>query len=505
MSITTPAPTTKAVTMRATSAAAEAPLGAATLKLRARSILGYGAGDAANNLAFSLSTTFLLLYYTDVVGLPAAAIGTMFLIVRLWDAVADLLAGRIVDRTMTRWGKFRPFILFGSIPLLVMSMLTFAVPAGWSGGAQLMYAYLSYAVLGLVYSLVNIPYGSLATVMTQASRERAKLAIARSIGAGLAGLLLTFIIAPQIQGITKNAALSADQRAAQLQSVFFQTTLLFVFLGFALYFLTFRFCREAVVRLEPRIGLRDTFKTLRTNKPLGVLCASSFFYLIGAFAVGGSTAFYAIYVLGNAAFIIWITLATFIVQLLLAPVLPALVVRFGKRNLYQYCGLFTVVGGVALFFVPGDLPALALLCIAVKGLGVSLINTLMFAIEADTVDYAEWKTGHRSEGASYAIFSFTRKITQSIGGALGAFALALGAYVTHLAAGQVQPHSAIVAIKASIGLVPAAAAILGMLCFIAYPLTEKRFAAIVTETEARKAAVLLREGNIARVPIPPVI
>src|ERR671916_94850 len=99
-----------------------------TMKLSVRSIIGYGAGDAANNLAFTLGTTFLLLYYTDVVGLPAAAIGTMFLIVRLWDAFADLFAGRVVDRTMTRMGKFRPFILFGAVPLMVMSVLTFAVP-----------------------------------------------------------------------------------------------------------------------------------------------------------------------------------------------------------------------------------------------------------------------------------------------------------------------------------------------------------------------------------------
>ena len=183
-------------------------------ELGIRSVIGYGAGDLANNLAFTLSTTFLLLYYTDVVGLPAAAIGTMFLVVRLWDAFADLFAGRMIDRTMTRWGKFRPFILFGSIPLLVMSVLTFAVPAGWDGGAQLLYAYLTYAVLGLIYSMVNVPYGSLATAMTQVSRERAKLAVARGLGAGLGGLLLTFIIAPQIQDIAKNKALSADERAA---------------------------------------------------------------------------------------------------------------------------------------------------------------------------------------------------------------------------------------------------------------------------------------------------
>ena len=224
-----------------------------------------------------------MLYYTDVVGLPAAAIGTMFLIVRLWDAFADLFAGRTVDRTMTRWGKFRPFILFGSIPLLVMSVLTFAVPAGWDGGAQLLYAYLTYAVLGLIYSMVNIPYGSLATAMTQMSRERAKLAIARGLGAGLAGLLLTFIIAPQIQSITKNKTLSRRQTGpTSCSRCSCRRPCCSWPSASALYFLTFLCCREAVVRIEPRVGIKDTFKTLKTNKPLGILCASSFFYLIGA-------------------------------------------------------------------------------------------------------------------------------------------------------------------------------------------------------------------------------
>jgi len=477
---------------------------AAKRRLGIRSVIGYGAGDFANNLAFSLSTTFLLLYYTDVVGLPAAAIGTMFLIVRLWDAFADLFAGRMVDRTMTRWGKFRPFILFGSIPLLVMSVLTFYVPKGWDGGAQLMYAYLTYAVLGLIYSMVNVPYGSLATAMTQQSRERAKLAVARGLGAGLGGLLLTFIIAPQIQTITANKAMPAQERADQLQSVFLTTTLAFVALGFALYFLTFWWCKEVVVRIEPRVSIKDTFKTLKSNKPLGILCASSFFYLIGLFAVGGATAYYAIYVLGDAKYIIWMTLVTVIVQFAAAPFVPMLVAKFGKKNLYQYCGLFTVVGGIALFLTPASLPLLALLFVAVKGFGVQLINTLMFALEADTVEYGEWKTGQRTEGATYAIFSFTRKITQSIGGALGAFALAIGGYITKLAADQVQPESAITAIKASIGLVPAAAAILGMLAFIAYPLTEKRYREIIAENDDRKQK-FLEQQNIATVPIPPGI
>src|SRR5690349_24531612 len=130
-----------------------------TKPLRLPQFLGYAAGDAANNLAFAMSAMFLLLYYTDVVGISAAAAGTLFLVVRLWDAFADVFAGRLVDRSSTRWGKFRPFILFGSLPLLGITVLVFSVPGGLSPGAALVYAYVSYAAFGLAYSLVNIPYG----------------------------------------------------------------------------------------------------------------------------------------------------------------------------------------------------------------------------------------------------------------------------------------------------------------------------------------------------------
>src|SRR5690349_24561693 len=120
------------------------------MKRSIKSVVGYGAGDLANNLAFTLGTTFLLYYYTDVAGISAAAVGTMFLVVRLWDAVADLMAGRLVDRTMTRWGKFRPFLMFGAVPLLFMSFLVFHVPSSFDQGMKLIYAYATYAVLGLV-------------------------------------------------------------------------------------------------------------------------------------------------------------------------------------------------------------------------------------------------------------------------------------------------------------------------------------------------------------------
>ncbi len=284
---------------------------------------------------------------------------------------------------------------------------------------------------------------------------------------------------------------------AAVQGVFTQVTLAFVVVGTIAFWFTAWACREQVVRIQPRISIKDTVATVRSNTPLAYLCASSFFYLIGVFAVGGTTAFYAQYVLGNIGLVGIITLVNTGIALAITPFIPKIIDRFGKKNIFQYCGVFTVVGGVGLFFAPADMFWLVLLTLAVKGIGASLINTVMFGLEADTVEYGEWKTGKRTEGATYALFSFTRKVTQSIGGALGAWALAVGGYIAASATvpNPVQPDSAILAIKATIGLLPAVAALIAMIIFARYPLNDERFKQIRNETEARKLAELTAAGE----------
>jgi glucuronide carrier protein len=478
-------------------------------KLPFKAVMGYGAGDFGFNLAFSLAATFLLYYYTDVAGIAPAAVGTMFLIVRLWDGFADLIAGRAVDGTMTRWGKFRPFIMFGAIPLLALSAITFHVPAGLDAGGKLLYAYITYAALGFVYSLVNISYGSLASAVTQSVHERAKLVASRAFGAAVGGIVLTYVVGAMVNdlraqkaGITTPEQFVAYQAA--VQGVFTKVTLAFIVVGTAAFWFTAWACREQVLRSQPRTTVRETINTLKSNKPLAYLCGSSFFYMIGLFAVSGATAFYAQYVLGNIALVALLVAVNSGIALLITPIIPLIIRKFGKKRMYQYCGLFTVVGGLGLFFAPANMLWFVLLTLAIKGIGASLINTLMFGLEADTVEYGEWKTGKRSEGATYAIFAFTRKLCQSIGGAATGWALALGGYI---AASQtnlvpVQPESAIVAIKAIMGLLPAGAAVIAMLIFIRYPLTDDKFREIRDETEARKATEL--EAELESDPIIPL-
>ena len=458
--------TTPTIVTAKTSAAASIPI-----KLSKLSIVGYGAGDAANNLAFTTATMFLLVYYTDVAGISAAAAGTLLLVVRLFDAFADILAGRIVDSSYSKkFGKFRPFIMFGSVPLLLLSAAAFSIPQIGESG-MLLYAYLTYAALGLAYSLVNIPYGSLAGAMTQDAGERAKLASARSIGAVIVGAALGVFVAPLIVP------------GADLQTLFTFMTLGFVVVGTALYLFTAFTAKERVVRDVTKVSLKQSINTLKGNRPLLMLCISSFIFLTGMLALSTVQLYYLRDVLHALPLYAVISVIQLVVTFGLAAVIPRIVRRFGKRQGYIAGGVIMAIGGLIIFFAPANMVWLGFFGLVVCQVGMLLVNMLVWTLEADTVEYGEWKTGVRAEGITYALFSFTRKAGQAVGGALAAFSLAWGGY----AAGDlVQSAQAELGIRAGAGLIPVAASVLAVAVMFFYPLTDKRHAVIVAEIAERR-------------------
>jgi len=440
-------------------------------RLSLGTVVGYGAGDAANNLAFTTATMFLLVYYTDVAGIGAAAAGTLLLVVRVFDAFADILAGRIVDRTYSRrFGKFRPFILFGSLPLLLLSVATFSVPQIGETG-MLLYAYLTYAALGLAYSLVNIPYGSLAGAMTRNAGERAKLASARTVGAIIVGASLGIFVAPLI---------TPDR---DLQSLFTFMTLGFVVVGFGLYLWTFFTAKENVLRDVPRVSMRQSFAILKSNRPLLMLCLSSFVFLTGMLALSTVQLYYLRDVLHALPLYAVLSIVQIAATFALAAVVPTIVRRFGKRAGYTAGGTVMIAGGLIVFLSPPSLVWLAFSGLVLCQVGIALVNMLVWALEADTVEYGEWKTGVRAEGIIYALFSFTRKTGQAVGGALAAYALAIGGYV---AGSETQSASAEWAIRAAAGALPAVAALIAVIIIVFYPLTDARHREIVAEIAERR-------------------
>jgi glucuronide carrier protein len=413
-----------------------------------------------------------------VVGITATAAGTLFLVVRVWDAVADMFAGRLVDRTMTRWGKFRPFFLFGAIPLLLLSVATFSVPSLATGGTALALAYVTYAGLGLAYSLVNIPYGSIASAMTQRPEERGRLASFRMIGTASTIIMLAFVVAPQIQRFKGDPA--AFQHSLLI------TTLVFAVVGCALYLFLFRTAREQVTRTVAHVSTRQSLRTLRGNKPLLMLCLASLSSLVGMFSLQTVQAFYARDVLGDANYIIVLTVLSTGAIFVVAPLIPRIVRTVGKKRGFIGFGALGTVAGLGISVAPPSVPAIPLAFFALMGVSVAGVNTLMWALEADTVEYGEWKTGVRTEGITYALFSFTRKLGQAVGGALAAYAIAFGGYV---AGAERQTETALSWIGHSAGLIPAACSLVAIVLFVKYPLTESTFASMVAETRARRQAV----------------
>jgi glucuronide carrier protein len=442
-------------------------------KLTLRNYLGYAAGDLANNLAFSLQALFLLIYYTNVVGLNPAAIATMFLVVRVWDAFADLAAGRLVDITRSRWGKFRPYLLFASLPLLLSSVALFTVPSFDSTTAKYVYAYITYALLGFLYSLTNIPYGSLATAMTQDPVERSRLGIWRSVGPILGILVLVVVIAPQITRY--------KTQPDQLQTFLTIVTIIFAVIGYALYLLCFFNTKEQVAHESKPVTIKETIDTVRQNRPLLILCVSNLVFLTGVFGLQASQAYYAAYILGNSTQLIWMVLATSLSTFVAVPIVPRFVARIGKKKTFLIGALGLIVMGTWIFFIPASLP-IVVVSFFVFGLFQNLSMSLLFAFEADAVEYGEYKTGKRTEGATYAIYSFFRKVSQAVAGAVAGYALAFGGFV---AKAPEQPDSALLTIRGLVGLGPAIFALLGGLIFLAYPLTDTRFREIVKELHAR--------------------
>ncbi len=417
-------------------------------------------GDVANNFAFAMGALFLLSYYTDVAGVGAAAAGTMLLLVRVFDAFADVFAGRVVDSVNTRWGKFRPFLLFGTAPLMIFSVLVFWVPTDWSHSSKVVYAYLTYMGLGLCYSLVNIPYGSLATAMTQQPQSRARLGAARGIAASLTFVCLAFLIGPSI----KNSS------PEEMVSVYHFWTIVLAIAGMVLYFICFKSTRENVVRIVAQPSLKISLQTLKRNRPLFMLCIGALCVLISTFAVSASSLFYVRYVLNDTGlFTVLVLVQNLVGTVASAPLVPGMVARIGKKNTFLIGALLGTCGYLLFFWVSVWSLPVALVALAIASIGQGVTMTVMWALEADTVEYGEYLTGVRIEGLTYSLFSFTRKCGQAIGGSIPAFILGLSGYI----ANQVQTPEVIMGIRTSIALVPCGFMLLAFVIIWFYPLTDK--------------------------------
>lgn len=433
---------------------------------------GYGAGDFAVNLFFQSALLFLLFFYTDVAGIAAGTAATIFLVARIADAVTDPVMGVIADRTRTRAGRFRPWVLLGGPLLAVCALATFSAPdleAPW----KVAYAYATYIAFGLAYTVVSIPYSSLTAALTADTHERTVLSTYRMAFAMLGGLMVAAATLPLVDAFGGGAA--GFQGAIGVYGV----------LACALLTVTFLTTRERAMAHETVPGLGETGRALRAGgRPLALIIFAFWMGMMAFTVRSAAIVYYIVYAVGRedlvAPFMFGVAAFNFVGIVLVPPVAK----RLGKRATYLAGAFLGCALGVALYLTPFDQVALIFVISCLGSIAFAAPTVMGWSMLPDTVDYAEARSGVRADGAIYSAASFFQKMAMAVGGAGAALILEASGYVANAA----QSADALTGILVMVSLAPAGIFLAGAAAMLFYPLDEKAHGEVVEALAEQRAA-----------------
>ena len=411
-------------------------------KLKPIEKIGYGLGDFASNVVFQTILILLPAFYTDVFGLAPAVMGTMFLAVRLLDTVTDPIMGIIADNTNTKWGKFRPYLLWFAIPFSVVFVLTFITP-DLSESGKIIYAYLTYSLLMILYTVVNIPYCALGGVITSDSQERVSANSYRFVIATFAGVLISYF-APDLIEFFGNGN---EQEGYPFTMAVFGVFAIFAFFG------CFALTKERVEQVVTTKGsLSVDFKTLLKNDQWVVVAILFLVLLIPIVLRGASQVYYVKWFIGDTGLIAaFLTTGTFC-QMVGASFASRLTQKLGKVKAYILVQIIIVLGSVALYFVTNTNLYAIFILFGLVNFFVQMGAPILFTMAADTVEYGELKTGRRVTGLVFSGALFALKLGVAIGGWMIGMILA---YYGYDGKAVVQSPEAIQGIVLSLTLFPA--------------------------------------------------
>jgi len=389
-------------------------------KLKFSEKISYGFGDLASNVMWGLVGSFLLYFYTDVALIPAAATATLFLVARILDAFIDPVIGSFVDRTNTKLGRTRPFILFGIIPFAIMFVLTFTT-FDLSDTGKLIYAYVTYIIVGILYSVVNVPYGALMPLMTRNTGEKSQLASFRMIGMAAGNVFVSACSMALVNTLGKG-----NQRTG-----FLLTSMVFAVAGLVCFMVVCLNCKERYlekhVENQVKAKASETYKNALKNTPWVASIAFAFFMFVRIGAVVAITIYFCMYVLKNPGMIPVLLPLLYVSAFITAPLTPMFIKKFGHRK----ANIIGLVIYIAAFFIMplfvGNTPlfiGIYFIGNVFGGIGTGSI----FGMIADSVDYNEWQYGKRTEGTLYAGYSFATKVGMAVGGAAVGYVLAFTGY-----------------------------------------------------------------------------
>lgn len=448
--------------------------------------VGYSLGDLASNLYFQIFVVFIPIFYTDVFGLPAAAMGTMMLLTRIWDAVSDPIMGLIADRTHSRWGKFRPLIMSMALPLAIVGVLTFTSP-GLEGSAKLVYAYITYILLVMAYTAVNVPYAALMGVMTPNSQERTEISSIRFVSAFIGQLIVGSATLTLVVYLGKGN----EQLGWQM------TLVVYGVLAFLLLAITAITTRERITPAkEQKSTVVADLKELFKNKPWVLIALATIFQLTYIVMRGSATPYYFRYYVLDQSMNLFgqninlsyeVFTSAFVSSGSVATLIGAILTGFftkkiDKKNVYSVWLILSAFFSCFFFFIqPHNVLMMFVLNVLVSFFFGS-VSVIQWAIYTDAADYGEWKFGHRATGLVMAASLFALKLGLTLGGAFVGWLLELHDFVPR----AVQSEHTILGIRLLLSIYPAIFGLVGGLLILFYPLKDSMMVQIEEDLTSRR-------------------
>lgn len=454
------------------------------IKLREK--IGYGFGDMASSMFWKLFGSYLMIFYTDVFGMSAAVVGTMFLITRVWDSAFDPIVGIVADRTHSRWGKFRPYLLFLAAPFALIGILTFVTPTGWSMTAKIVYAYVTYSLMMMVYSAINVPYASLLGVISPEPHDRNILSVYRMMFAYLGSFIALLLFMPMVNFFSTG---HTEQHGWMM------AVIVIAVMCTALFYGCFALTKERVKPInEKQNPLKEDVKDLLHNRPWWILLGAGISALVFNSIRDGATVYYFKYfvveeshstitlfgipfvlsglylAIGQAANIIGVILA--------APISN----RIGKKKTYMSAMILATVLSIVFYWFNKDDLGLIFIFQVLISICAGCIFPLLWSMYADCTDYSELMTGNRATGLIFSSSSMSQKFGWAIGSAITGWLLAYFGFQ----ANAVQSEEAIHGIKMFLSFLPAVGTLLSVVFISIYPLSEIKMKEITEELEQKR-------------------
>ena len=420
-----------------------------TEKISTKEKISYGCGDLASNLILVLTSTFVAYFYTDALGLNAAIIGSIMMFSRFADGVTDMLMGYVMDRVKTKYGKARPWLLWLAIPIAVACVLVFLVPNTGTVGKYI-YVTITYnLVTTFLYTMINIPYGALTSLMSRDQGQRTVINVFRMFMAQFGSLIINASTLPLVNKMGG----SSNQKSWIIVSAIYAVVAAILFLV--------------------------CFK----NSQWLLLCGIWITMCLGMGASGAVGTYYAKYILMNENMAGFISSVSIIPVLILMPFCVPLSLKYGKRNVALVGTFFSLASQLLMVINPTNATWL-LVCSLIKGVGSATLTGTIFAMVADTIEYGEWKNGTRVEGMLYSTTTFGAKVGSGFASAVALWVISAAGY-DGLAA--TQTASALSAIKALYLWVPIPFYAIMILFYVFYKL-DKIYPQVMEELKAREAA-----------------